>query len=183
MAISMTAASRAIAMMMSITAIMTAIMSTTAIMLITTITSSTAIAAVASTAITAAEVRRRVERRSTGRTGPHFGEKPMSHYPIKLLAFAALAAAISAGPAAAGGYSCCSCVGGCAPVWAAPPVTGPFYIVDQGPNYVGPGIVLVPGYVEVDTAPATYPYVGRDYYFPSYPGVYHHHHHHKYRHD
>jgi hypothetical protein len=73
-------------------------------------------------------------------------------------------AAFGAGPAAAGGASCCSCANGCPPrIAAAPAIDGAFYIVNQGPDYTGPGIVLVPGYVEVDTSPATYPYVGRDY--------------------
>jgi hypothetical protein len=88
----------------------------------------------------------------------------MQHTPTRLLAFAALTIAISAGPAAAGGAGCCSCAVGCPPLVAVvPAVTEPFYIVNQGPDYTGPGIVLVPGYIEVDTAPATYPYVGRDY--------------------
>ena len=95
----------------------------------------------------------------------------MLQHPMKLFALTALVAALGVGPAAAGS-ACCACGNTCAPmVELAPPVAGPFYIAHQGPDYTGPGIVLVPGYVEVDTAPATYPYVGRDYYFPPYPYV------------
>jgi hypothetical protein len=99
----------------------------------------------------------------------------MLPHPTKLMMAAALTAAIGATPAAAGGFACCSCEVGCAPLVAVvPPITTPFYIVNQGPVYTGPGIVVVPGYIEVDTAPATYPYVGRDYYFRR-------HHKHRYR--
>jgi hypothetical protein len=92
----------------------------------------------------------------------------MLHHSIRYLALAALLAGISASPAAAG--SCCACAGGCAPaVLVTPPLfTAPFLIVDQGPVYSGPGIVVVPGYVAVNTMPATYPYVGRDYAYPPY---------------
>jgi hypothetical protein len=101
----------------------------------------------------------------------------MLQYPSKLFALTALVAAIGVGPAAAGGYSCCVCADGCAPVVVAPPLQGPFYIVNQGPDYTGPGIVLVPGPVVIDTAPATYSYVGRDYYYPPlYPAVRYHRH-------
>jgi hypothetical protein len=100
----------------------------------------------------------------------------MLQHPSKLFALTALVAAIGAGPATAGGYSCCACADACAPVVVAPPPQGPFHIVNQGPDYTGPGIVLVPGPVVIDTAPATYPYVGRDYDYPLYPAVRHHHH-------
>jgi hypothetical protein len=67
------------------------------------------------------------------------------------------------------GSSCCACATPCAPGIAviAPPAE--FYVVDQGPTYSGPGLVRVPGVIEVNTMPAAYPYVGRDYYFPGYP--------------
>jgi hypothetical protein len=101
----------------------------------------------------------------------------MLHASMKFMALAALIAATS--PAAAGS-PCCACVPGCAvPVGVVTePFTAPFLIVDQGPVYTGPGIVLVPGYVLVDTAPATYPYVGRDYAYPPYPYYHRRHRHH-----
>lgn len=97
----------------------------------------------------------------------------MLQHPMKLLALSALTAALGVGPVAAGSI-CCACSNTCAPVVVeVAPVTTPFYIVNQGPDYTGPGIVVGP-YVGVDTAPATYPYVGRDYYYPPYPYARHH---------
>jgi hypothetical protein len=99
---------------------------------------------------------------------------------LKLLALATFAVLTAAAPASAGSY-CCGCGYACAPAIGVVPVpaplfTQPFLIVDQGPVYSGPGIVLLPGLVEVDTRPATYPYVGRDFAFPYWDWRYRHHH-------
>ena len=87
------------------------------------------------------------------------------------LALTTLATLAAPSMAAAGSY-CCPCAMPCAPAVQAiePYDAGTFLIVNQGPVYSGPGIVLVPGYVAVDTmsAQAAYPYVGRDYYYPHY---------------
>ena len=79
----------------------------------------------------------------------------------RLIALATLAVLALPGAANAGS-PCCACPLPCA-------VPEPFYIVNQGPTYSGPGIVVMPGPTAVDTMPAAYPYVGRDYYVPHYP--------------
>lgn len=87
-----------------------------------------------------------------------------------LLAFGA--SIVTAVPAAA----CCGCVSACAPApvvhrHLAPvyrPYREPIYVVNQGPVYSGPNIMLVPGAWQDETTPAVYPYIGHDYYRPSY---------------
>src|SRR5438067_696181 len=84
--------------------------------------------------------------------------------PLKLLMLGAVFAAASMTPAAA----CCSVCGppcvAPAPVVVAPaPVVvvqpaAPYYIVNQGPVYTGPGIVTYPGYFNEVAVPTYYPY-------------------------
>ena len=77
---------------------------------------------------------------------------------IQFLALGAVAAVAAASGAAAG--SCCACA----------PACGQFYIVNQGPVYSGPGIVVTPGYFELDRWPAVYPYIGHSYWYRPYDG-------------
>ena len=44
----------------------------------------------------------------------------------------------------------------------------PVFVVNQGPTYIGPGIMTYPGYFNEWRAPASYPYVSVDYYYPQY---------------
>jgi hypothetical protein len=73
----------------------------------------------------------------------------------RLIALGALAAGAGVNTAAAG--SCCVC-------WAA---CKPFYVVNQGPLYTGPGIMVGRRYFdfEYDAPPAIYPYVGPAYWY------------------
>jgi hypothetical protein len=77
---------------------------------------------------------------------------------IQFLALGAVAAVAAASGAAAG--SCCACA----------PACGQFYIVNQGPVYSGPGIVVTPGYFELDRVRAVYPYIGSTYWYQPYDG-------------
>ena len=45
----------------------------------------------------------------------------------------------------------------------------PYYVVNQGPVYTGPGIVTYPGYFNEWVTPTYYPYVSVDYYSPRSP--------------
>jgi hypothetical protein len=45
------------------------------------------------------------------------------------------------------------------------PTSAPFYLVDQGPVYYGPGITRGPTYFEVLTPSHRFPYVGGSYYW------------------
>jgi hypothetical protein len=96
--------------------------------------------------------------------------------PLKLLTLSSIIAAASATHAAA------FCVPPCvapapAPVAVAPaPIVvvqpaAPYYVVNQGPVYAGPGIVTYPGYFNEVAVPTFYPYVSVDYYLP-YPHYY-----------
>ena len=78
---------------------------------------------------------------------------------IQLLALGTVAAVTTASGAAA--HPCCAC---------APMVCEQFYIVNHGPVYSGPGIVVSPAYFELDKWPAVYPYVGRTYWYQPYDG-------------
>ena len=88
-------------------------------------------------------------------------ENPMFRRSIQLLALAATAAVGTVSSAVAGG-PCCVC--------AAPVACEPFYIVNHGPVYSGPGIIVSPAYFELDRWPAYYPYVGRTYWYQPYDG-------------
>ncbi|MEA2991037.1 MAG: hypothetical protein QOG83_3748 [Alphaproteobacteria bacterium] len=98
----------------------------------------------------------------------------MLRHPLPLAALGVLAAAAMAGQAAAG--SCCACAMPCAapaPVVQVAPAP-PMYIVNQGPSYYGPGVVVSPFYFPPETMPALnpYPYVSRDYYVPYFDDRY-----------
>jgi hypothetical protein len=81
----------------------------------------------------------------------------------RLLALGALAAGAAVNTAAAGG-ACCACWDACEP----------FYVVNQGPLYTGPGIVLGRRYFdfEYDPPPPIYPYIGPTYGYRPYDGPY-----------
>jgi hypothetical protein len=88
---------------------------------------------------------------------------------IQFLALGAVAAVASASGAAAADPSCCAC---------APVVCEQFYIVNHGPVYSGPGIVVAPAYFELDRWPGVYPYIGHHYWYrpydaPRYRSVHH----------
>jgi hypothetical protein len=72
-----------------------------------------------------------------------------------LLLIAAIAAT-AVTPAAAGG-----CIDPC--------YVKPYYVVDRGPLYSGPGIVTAPTLKPFNWPPADYPYVDHDY--PNYPSI------------
>lgn len=81
-----------------------------------------------------------------------------------VIALGALAGGMVA-PAAAGDYRytypyasrCASCA--------------PYYVVDQGPTWVGPGIAVAAGYNDLDPElPVVYPYVGPRYWYRPYDG-------------
>src|SRR5438132_4140543 len=96
---------------------------------------------------------------NTGKLAVAPGEKPMFRRSIQFLALGAFAAVAAAGAAAAN--PCCACV---------QVVCEQFYIVNHGPVYSGPGIVVSPSYFELDRWPAVYPYVGRTYWYQPYDG-------------
>jgi hypothetical protein len=91
---------------------------------------------------------------------------------LHLLALAAAAALVATDEAAAG--ACCECTPPCAPAQVVEVVEAhaatPFYVVNHGPVYAGPGIMSIPITYAVHKGPRDYPYVGRDY-------RYHRHHH------
>ena len=94
----------------------------------------------------------------------------MIRHSLHLLAFGATAMFATGGEAAAG--SCCNY-----PVPRAPePVVevvevhaaAPFYVVDQGPNFTGPGIISYPTVRKMYQSIGDYPYIGYGH------GGYHH---------
>ena len=94
---------------------------------------------------------------------------------LQWLALGALTASAAVTQAAAG--SCCNvCAAPCVapvPVVAVQPVpVPPVFVVNQGPLYTGPGIMTYPGYFNEWRAPAFYPYVSVDYYYPAYSPYY-----------
>jgi hypothetical protein len=104
------------------------------------------------------------------------GEKTMSRRAFQILAIAATATVATISQAAAGG--CCAACGPCPTVVVGRfiPVVevvnvAPIYVVNQGPTYSGPGVMTYPGYFDVPTPPAVYPYVGGGYYYPRYHHV------------
>lgn len=88
---------------------------------------------------------------------------------------AGAAVSLAAGGAQAGS-ACCDGCGPCAPGLVeevvAPVRAAPFYIVDQGPVFYGPGVVAGPSYFEVVTSPHRFPYIGNHYYRPYDGGPY-----------
>jgi hypothetical protein len=89
-----------------------------------------------------------------------------------LFALGAIASVSAVTPSAAG--SCCACATPClvpAPVVeVVVPYVKPYYVVDQGPVYDGPGIVTVPTIKYFHTPLADYPYVTHVYSYPAYDG-------------
>jgi hypothetical protein len=89
----------------------------------------------------------------------------MVRYPLYLLAFAAVATLAAGGEAAAD--SCCACPAPCdteqfvGVVEARAPA--PFYVVDQGPIYAGPGIVAFPTTYKKYQSIGAYPFIGHGY--------------------
>ena len=94
----------------------------------------------------------------------------MIRHSLHLLVFGAAAMFAAGGEAAAG--SCCNCPAPCAPepvvevveTHAAPP----FYVVDQGPIFTGPGIISYPTVRKMYQSIGDYPYIGYGH------GGYHH---------
>lgn len=83
-----------------------------------------------------------------------------------LLSLAALAT-VATTPASAG--DCCDCAVGCAPVvMFERGYEKPYFIVNQGPVYSGPGIYIGPWIKPFDRRLSRYPYVTHDY--PYYHG-------------
>ena len=90
--------------------------------------------------------------------------------------FKFLIGAVAAGLAAASAQAGSPCCGGCGDPCAqglvevvGPPEVTPFYLVDQGPVFYGPGITRGPSYFEATTSSYRFPYIGYSYY-PPYDG-------------
>jgi hypothetical protein len=92
--------------------------------------------------------------------GSRIPEETMLRKLSCLIALGTLAASAAASPAGAGyyyRYGCASCA--------------PYYVVNHGPVYSGPGIVVAPGYFDLDPGlPVAYPYVGPHYWYRPYDG-------------
>ena len=86
----------------------------------------------------------------------------MIRHSLHLLAFWAAAMFAAGGEAAAG--SCCNCPAPCAPEPVIEVVethaAAPFYVVDQGPIFTGPGIVSYPTVRKMYQSIGDYPYIG-----------------------
>jgi hypothetical protein len=89
----------------------------------------------------------------------------MVRYSLHLLALAAVTAFAAGGEAAAG--SCCACPAPCDTDQVVEIVAAhrpaPFYVVDQGPIYAGPGIVSFPTTFKHHQSIGAYPYIGHGY--------------------
>ena len=89
----------------------------------------------------------------------------MVRHSLHLLALGAAAALAAGGQAAAG--SCCACPAPCATEQVVEVVEArapaPFYVVDQGPIYAGPGIVSFPTTYKHHQSIGAYPYIGHGY--------------------
>lgn len=82
-----------------------------------------------------------------------------------------------------GGCGCCCNRGLFTSGYFGGPAVAPIYIVNQGPQYSGPGIMIPSlNYSQGFAATGAYPYVGRYPYRPYYPRYYMHHVHHYYWH-
>jgi hypothetical protein len=81
---------------------------------------------------------------------------------LHLLALGAAATLAAGGQAAAG--SCCACEPACATEQVVEVVEGyaaaPFYVVNEGPIYAGPGIMSVPTTYKKHQSIGAYPYIG-----------------------
>jgi hypothetical protein len=86
----------------------------------------------------------------------------MIRHSLRLLAFGAAAMFAAGGEAAAG--SCCNCPAPCAPEPVVEVLethaAAPFYVVDQGPIFTGPGIVSYPTVRKMYQSIGDYPYIG-----------------------
>src|SRR3954470_24319508 len=87
----------------------------------------------------------------------------MIRHSLHFLAFGAAAVFAAGGEAAAG--SCCNCPAPCAPepvveVVVEAHAPAPFYVVDQGPNFTGPGIISYPTVRKLYQSIGDYPYIG-----------------------
>jgi hypothetical protein len=86
----------------------------------------------------------------------------MIRHSLHLLVFGAAAAFAAGGGAAAG--SCCNCPAPCAPEPVVEVVethaAAPFYVVDQGPIFTGPGIISYPTVRKMYQSIGDYPYIG-----------------------
>lgn len=92
----------------------------------------------------------------------------MTSRPLLLLALGATASMSAAAPAIAGPYCVAPCVPHVVIVQPAEPLyVKPFFVVDQGPVYGGPGIVTWPRIKEFHVPAANYPYVTHVYYYPA----------------
>jgi hypothetical protein len=88
----------------------------------------------------------------------------MVRHSLHLLALGAAAALALGGEAVAG--SCCDCPAPCDTEQfevVATRAPAPFYVVDQGPIFAGPGIVSFPTTYKKHQSIAVYPYIGHGY--------------------
>lgn len=89
----------------------------------------------------------------------------MVRHSLHLLALAAAAVLAVGGQAVAG--SCCACPAPCETEQVVEVVEArapaPFYVVDQGPIYAGPGIVSFPTTYKHHQSIGLYPYIGHGY--------------------
>jgi hypothetical protein len=99
---------------------------------------------------------------------PNSGEPTMLRKVSCLVALGALAMGAAMSPAAAGDYRYGYGHGypyGCAAACE------PYYVVNHGPMYSGPGIVVGAGYFDLNPElPVAYPYVGPQYFYRPYDG-------------
>jgi hypothetical protein len=110
-------------------------------------------------------------------------EKKMRPQSLRRLALAAIVSMAAISQASAD-WACCSCIATCVapgryiPVLEVPSVAivrpyyvRPYYIVNQGPDYSGPGIVTYPAYAAVVRPWEVYPF-NTDHYIGQYRGWY-----------
>jgi hypothetical protein len=95
----------------------------------------------------------------------------MIRHSLHLLALGAAAVFAAGGEAAAG--SCCNCPAPCAPAPVVEVIVeahapAPFYVVDHGPNFTGPGVISYPTVRKMYQSIGDYPYIGYGH------GSYHH---------
>jgi hypothetical protein len=76
-------------------------------------------------------------------------------------------ALFAAGGGQAAASDCCACPAPCVTERmvevVAVPATAPFYVVNEGPIYAGPGIMSVPTTYKKHQSIGAYPYIGRGY--------------------
>jgi hypothetical protein len=89
----------------------------------------------------------------------------MIRHALRLLALGAAASVAAGGEATAG--SCCNCPAPCpteqvVEIFEAH-APAPFYVVDQGPNFTGPGIISFPTVRKEYQSITDYPFIGHGY--------------------